>query len=84
MNNFIAQLGDVPMPQTRLTQAVGGETALMVEVVLGKLGSRDVYLIHAGKLFHFTFWPAPPVVTDTAADVEDLYRTVTESFNFLS
>ncbi len=83
MNHFIAELGDVPMPQTRLTQSVGGEAALMVEVVPGMLGSRDVFLIQAGKLFHFTFWPSPLAAADTAADVEDLYQVVTESFNFL-
>ena len=83
VNQFIAQLGDVPMPQTRLTQRIDGETALMLEVVPGMLGSRDVFRIHAGKIFHFTFWPAPSVAAETAADVEDLYHVVTESLNFL-
>jgi hypothetical protein len=83
-NNFIAQLGDVPTPQTRLTQMIDGETALMLEVVPGMLGSRDLFVIHEGKLFHFTFWPAPSVATETEADVKDLYRTVTQSFHFQS
>lgn len=84
VNDFIAQLGNVPTPQTRLTQTVGGATGLMVEVVPGMLGSRDVFLIHGSKLFHFTFWPAPSVATETASDVEDLYRTVTQSLDFQS
>ncbi len=82
-NAFLAQLGDVPMPQTRLAGALPGEPSIMLEVVPGMLGSRDVLIIHDGKLFHFTFWPAPSVVTETAADVEDLYQTVLSSLTFL-
>ena len=84
VNKFIAQLGDVPTPQMRLTQRIDGETALMLEVVPGMLGSRDLFVIQAGKIFHFTFWPAPSVAAETATDVEDLYRSVVQSLNFES
>jgi hypothetical protein len=82
VTDFLAGLGDVPMPQTRLVIDVAGQPALMLEVVPGMLGSRDVFFIHNQQLFHLTFWPAPAVASDTAADVEDLYRTVLESWNF--
>ena len=84
VNNFLAGLGDVPTPQTRLVIDVAGEPALMLEVVPGMLGSRDVFMIHNQVVFHLTFWPAPSVASDTAADVEDLYRTVLNSWSFQS
>jgi len=84
VNDFLAQFGNVPMPETRLSIMVGGEPALMLEVVPGMLGSRDVFFIHSQQLFHLTFWPAPSVASDTAADVEDLYQTVLTSWSFQS
>jgi len=84
VNDFLAQLGDVPMPETRLSIIVGGETALKLEVVPGLLGSRDVFFIHNNLLFHLVFWPAPSLMTQTANDVEDLYQTVLETFTFLN
>jgi hypothetical protein len=79
---FLAGLGDVPMPQTRLAIMVADDPALMLEVVPGMLGSRDVFLAHNDVLFQFTFWPAPSVAPDTAADVEDIYQTVLGSLTF--
>lgn len=79
---FIENLGDVPQPQTHQALTVGGEPAVMLEVVPGMLGSRDVFFIHRELLFHLTFWPAPAVAPETSADVEDLYRTVISSWNF--
>lgn len=82
VNDFLSQLGEVPMPQTRLMIRANNTPALMLEVVPGMLGSRDVFLIHNQKLFRFTFWPAPDLVGETASDVEDLYQTVLSSLNF--
>ena len=79
---FLENLGDVPKPQTRQALTVGGEPAVMLEVVPGMLGSRDVFFVHRGLLFHLTFWPAPSVTPETSADVEDLYQTVIGSWNF--
>lgn len=84
VNDFLEGLGDVPMPHTRLAINVAGLPALMLEVVPGMLGSRDVFFIHNQQLFHLTFWPAPSLVSDTAADVEDLFRTVIASWSFQS
>jgi hypothetical protein len=82
VNTFLSQLGVVPMPQTRLMIEVANEPAIMLEVVPGMLGSRDVFLVHNQKLFHFMFWPAPSLVSETAPDVEDLYQTVLGSLYF--
>lgn len=79
---FIENLGDVPQPQTRQALNVGGEPAVMLEVVPGMLGSRDVFFVHRQLLFHLTFWPAPSVTPETSADVEDLYQTILSSWNF--
>ncbi len=80
---FLAGLGDVPMPETRQALKVANEPAILLEVVPGMLGSRDVFVAHNDLLFHFTFWPAPQVAAETAADVEDLYKTVTGSITFV-
>lgn len=79
---FIKNLGDVPMPRTRQALNVGGEPAVMLEVVPGMLGSRDVFFIHHQLLFHLTFWPAPSVAPETSAEVEDIYQTVISSWSF--
>jgi len=84
VNDFLAQLGNVPMPETRLSIMVGGEPALMLEVVPGMLGSRDVFFIHSQQLFHLTFWPAPSVASNSASDLEDLYQTVLTTWNFIN
>jgi hypothetical protein len=83
VNDFLTQLGDVPMPETRLSIIVGGETALKLEVVPGLLGSRNVFFIHYNLLFHLVFWPAPSLITQAANDIDDLYQTVLTSFLFL-
>jgi len=82
VDDFLAGLGDVPSPQTRQQVVVGGQAGLMLEVVPGMLGSRDVFVVHNRQLFQLTFWPAPSVASDTAVDVEDLYRTVLNSWSF--
>lgn len=79
---FLARLGSVTMPQTRQAFTIDNEPAIMLEVVPGMFGSRDVFVIHKEKLFHLTFWPAPSVTAETAVDVEDLYQTAIISFNF--
>jgi hypothetical protein len=79
---FVENLGDVPLPQTRQELNVGGEPAIVLEVVPGMLGSRDVFFVHRNLLFHLTFWPAPSVTPETSAEVEDLYQTVISSWNF--
>lgn len=82
VDTFLAQLGSVPLPQTRQKLTVANEPAILLEVVPGMLGSRDVFVAHNGKLFHLTFWPAPSVAAETASDVEDLYQVVLNSWNF--
>ena len=82
LDAFLAQLGNLPMPQSHQTMTIASEPAVVLEVIPGMLGSRDVFIAHRGKLFHLTFWPAPSVVSETASDVEDLYQTVVSSFTF--
>jgi hypothetical protein len=83
VNGFLAQLGDVPMPETRLLILVGGETPLKLEVVPGMLGSCDVFFMHNNMLFQLIFLPALSLMSETNNDVEDLYQTVLTSFLFI-
>jgi hypothetical protein len=79
---FLAQFNGLPLPERRETVEIGGEPAELLEVVPGMLGSRDLFFVHGGKLFHLVFWPAPAVTSETAADVEELYETVRQNFHF--
>jgi hypothetical protein len=71
------------MPQTHQVIDVAGESALMLEVVPGMLGSRDVFFMHNNMLFLLIFLPAQTLMSETINDVEDLYQTVLSSFLFI-
>ncbi len=81
---YVASLGEMSAPLTRTTITVGGEQAEMLEIVPGRLGSRDVFLIHNGLAFHFIFHPAPAAAGEAAPDVEALYQAVINSMVFVS
>jgi hypothetical protein len=51
--------------------------------VPGRGGSRDVYVLRQGTLFHFLFQPDVKAFPKAAGDVEALYRAVTASFAFI-
>ena len=80
---FLAQVENNPQPVVRQAITMGGKPAILLEVVPGTPGTRDVFLIHNNLLFHFIFRPAPAVSPETAADVEDLYQTVISSMTFM-
>lgn len=81
---FVASLGEMPQPLTRTTITVGGQQAEMLEIVPGQLGTREVFVIDHGLVFHFSFNPAPSTAGEAAPDVESLYQTVIASMTFFS
>lgn len=62
---------------------VGGQPAIQLEVVPGRLGSRDMFVAYQGRLYHLSFAPAPGVIGETAKDVEELFQMVVESFTWV-
>jgi hypothetical protein len=64
------------------TLSLGGETAIMLDNVPGQDISRQVVLVHAGRLYRLTFVPADPAQAGPYQGMEKLYKTVVESFRF--
>jgi predicted small lipoprotein YifL len=63
--------------------SVGYEPAWVLENVPGQDVSRQVFVVHAGQLYTFTFVPADPSAGDVYAQMEALFTTVVNSFRFL-
>ena len=66
---------------TRARRIVGGETAVLVDVVPVQLSWRIVFVPHDGQLYRLMYWPVD--VPEAKADVEELYQTTLNSFAFL-
>lgn len=71
-------------PLTRTTAKLGGELAVVVEGVTDRVGSRQIFVIHNGIVYHLTFYPVDEAYPQAASDVEDLWKIVVASFSFLS
>ena len=69
---------------TRTPIVLGGEPAEMLEVVPGREGSRDVFVLHEGALYHFMFMPSVRDFAQAKDAVEELYSAVTQSFTFMA
>jgi hypothetical protein len=74
---------DVP-PIARTSITFGGEPAEQLEVVPGLAGSRDIFVLHNGTLYHVLFMPSIRDYPQAKADVEELYKSVTTSFSLTS
>jgi hypothetical protein len=59
---------------------VGGEAALMVELVPVQLSWRIVFVQHNDSLFRLSYWPVD--VPEAKADVDELTQTTLGSFAF--
>jgi hypothetical protein len=85
VDGYLKQFESLPVPAiTRSAITLGGEPAEVLEVVPGREGSRDVFALHDGTLYHFMFMPSVRDFAVAKADVEELYSAVTTSFNFTS
>jgi hypothetical protein len=68
---------------TRKSFRLDREAAQVLEVVPGGKGSRDIFAIYEGRVYHLMFMPSVRDFPQAAPDVEELFRTVTSSFTFL-
>jgi hypothetical protein len=85
VDRYVQQFAGMNVPAiTRVPIELGGELAEMLEVVPGREGSRDVFLLHDGTLYHFMFMPSVRDFPLAKNDVEELYSAVTQSFSFTS
>jgi hypothetical protein len=85
VDRYVKQFEGMNVPAiTRTPIVLGGEPAEMLEVVPGREGSRDVFLLHDGTLYHFMFMPSVRDFPLAKNDVEELYNAVTQSFSFTS
>jgi hypothetical protein len=85
VDRYVGQFAAMNVPAISRTPIVlGGEPAEMLEVVPGREGSRDVFMLHDGTLYHFLFMPSVRDFPQAKNDVEELYSAVTQSFTFTS
>jgi hypothetical protein len=81
---YVGQFAKLPVPPIQRTPIqLGGEPAEVLEGVPGRGGSRDVFALHNGTLFHLMFMPSVKDFVKAKADVDELYQSVMASFSFL-
>jgi hypothetical protein len=85
VDGYVGQFAGLNVPAIVRTPIVlGGVPAEMLEVVPGREGSRDVFALHAGTLYHFMFMPSVRDFPQAKNAAEELYNTVTYSFTFMA
>jgi len=62
---------------------VASEPAEILEPIPGRLSSRDVIVLHGDRQYRLIFQPAPGEAPAAAADVQELFETVTGSFTIM-
>jgi hypothetical protein len=83
VDDFVAGLPTGITPPPRQETTLGGEPAVILEMVPGQLFSRVVLALHDGRLYQLWFNPVDPSVPDVKPDVEKLYQAVTSSFSYI-
>jgi hypothetical protein len=92
VSGFLNQFADMPSASIErnpvelvggIEYQLGGEPAEVLEGVPGPEGSRDVFAIHDGRLYHLSFSPFYLNNPQAGNDVGLLYNIVTASFTFL-
>jgi hypothetical protein len=84
VDNYLVQFEGMAVPEiARTPMTLGGEPAERLEVVPGREGSRDVFMLHGSTLFHLMFSPSVRDFPQAADAVDNLFLTVTSSFTFL-
>ena len=67
----------------RQPTTLGGEAAIRVAGLPGRTGSRHIFVVHAGMVYHLSFYPVDPAFPQVATDMQTLWQTVMESFSFM-
>jgi hypothetical protein len=68
----------------RISITVDGREAVVLDDMPGQDTSRQVVIVHNGRLYKLTFVPEGEDYGDAHAQTENLYATVVNSFKFLS
>jgi hypothetical protein len=63
---------------------IGGETAIVLDNLPGQDIGRQAIVVHEDQVYTLTFVPAGPSGTDAVQQTEGLYKTVMNSFRFMS
>jgi hypothetical protein len=84
VDEYLKPFATVSAPAiTRKSLQLDREAAQILEVVPGRVGSRDIFSIYGGRVYHLAFTPSVRDFPKAAKDVEELFKTVTSSFTFL-
>jgi hypothetical protein len=85
VDRYVQQFAGMNVPAiVRTPMVLGGEPAEMIEVVPGREGPRDVFMLHEGTLYHFMFMPSVRDFPQAKNAVEELYNAVMQSFTFMA
>jgi hypothetical protein len=85
VDGYLAQFATLQTPAiVRTPFELGGRPAEMLEVVPGREGSRDLFMLRDGTLFHLMFMPSVHDFPQAKADVELLFNTVVNSFALMA
>jgi hypothetical protein len=71
------------MPITRTATTLGGEEAIVLEVLPGQDLNRVVYTAHGDTVYRLMFVPLDPAMGEAFAQMEELYSLLMSSFTFL-
>ena len=69
--------------ERRADLLIGGEPATQLDHMPGQDISRQVLVVHHGRLYKLTFIPADKTAGALYQQMEGLYSTILDSFNFL-
>lgn len=83
VDEFLAQHTGIAATIARRTATLGSEPAEILEVVPGRLGSRDVFVLHNRILYHLGFEPPVKDFPRAAVDVEGLFVAIFDTFAFI-
>jgi len=92
VDEYLAQLIDLPAKMERQPITVSGEPAEVLDPVPGAIGSRVVLVKHLDRLYTLLFWPSfrdvPPEkqnaeMKQAQKDVDALYEIVTASLGLM-
>jgi hypothetical protein len=85
VDGYLAQFDGMNIPPIARTELeLDGQPAVMLEVVPGREGSRDLFMLHDGTLFHLMFMPSTRDFPQAVTDVELLFNGVVHSFGLIA
>ncbi|HSG15105.1 MAG TPA: hypothetical protein VLE70_02130 [Anaerolineae bacterium] len=78
-------LADFSLPDFDIKQSattIGGQEAVMLDMMPGQDLNRQLLVVHDGQLYHLFFAPFDPSAGESYAQMEELFGIVTGSFVF--